>query len=74
MVRGFRLGQIPKCYVTKFAPDKAFKLITRGMLSFDERVVLRRVVTGFGDYGVQDLGIVTCKHARVQGLGLRVEG
>jgi len=29
-------------YVTKFAPHKALKLITRGKLTFDERVVLHR--------------------------------
>ena len=31
--------------VTKFAPHKALKLIVRGKLTFDERVVLPRVGT-----------------------------
>ena len=42
-VRGFRWGRIPGCYVTKPAPHEALKLIARGMLTFDERVVLHRV-------------------------------
>ena len=31
------------CYVTKFAPHKALKLIAWGKWTFDERVVLHRV-------------------------------
>ena len=30
-------------YATKFAPHKVLKSITRGKLTFDERVVLHRV-------------------------------
>ena len=35
-------------YVTKCAPYKALKLIARGKLTFDERVVLHRVARGGG--------------------------
>ena len=35
------------CYVTKCAPHKALKLIASGKLTFDERVVLHRVDSGF---------------------------
>ena len=38
------LDRIPGCYVTKYAPHKALKLISRGKLTFEERVVLHRVV------------------------------
>ena len=44
--RVFRRGRIPRCYVTKFAPRKALYLIAWGKLTFDERVVLHRVVPG----------------------------
>ena len=33
-------------HVTKFAPHKALKLIAWGKMTFDERVVLHRVVPG----------------------------
>jgi len=36
--------QVLGCYVTKFAPHKALKLIARGKLTFDERVVVHRAV------------------------------
>ena len=43
-------AQFPGCYVTTFAPHKAVKSIARGKLTFsltfDEKVVLRRVVDG----------------------------
>ena len=39
----FRWGQSFGCYVTKFAPHRALKLIVSGKLTFDERVVLHRV-------------------------------
>ena len=41
--QGFRWDRIPGCYVTNFARHKALKLIARGKLIFDERVVLHRV-------------------------------
>ena len=41
-VRGFRWPKFLGCYVTKFAPHKAPKLIARGKLTFDARVVLHR--------------------------------
>jgi len=39
-VRGFHKGRIPRCSVIKFAPYTVSKLIARGNLTFDERVVL----------------------------------
>jgi hypothetical protein len=42
-VRGVRPPSIPGCYVTKFIPNKALKLIVRCKLTFDERVELHRV-------------------------------
>ena len=42
-VRGFRWGRIPGCYVTKFAPHTALKLIAQGEVTLDERVVHHRV-------------------------------
>ena len=37
---------MPGCYVTKFAPRTALKLTAWCKLTFDERVVLHRVVRG----------------------------
>ena len=37
-------GEISGCYVTNFAPHQALKLIPRGKLTFDERVVVRRAL------------------------------
>ena len=33
-------------YVTKFSPHKALPLLSTGMLTFDERIVLQRMVGG----------------------------
>ena len=40
--------RISKGYVTKFAPHLALKIIAGGKLTFDERVVLHRVVNERG--------------------------
>ena len=42
-VRGFRPPSNTGCYVTTVAPHKARKLIARGTLTFDEKVVPHRV-------------------------------
>jgi len=42
--RGIIRPTVPGCYVTKFAPHEALKLIAWRKLTCDERVVLHRVV------------------------------
>ena len=57
---GVSLPQKLGGYVTKFALQTALKLIARGKLAFDGRVVVQRVTA------VPGLGI------RVRGLGFRI--
>ena len=40
----------------RFAPYKALKLVLCGKLTFDERVVLHRVVEEIAEQGSEDLG------------------
>ena len=43
------------CYVTKFAPRKALKLIGRDYLTFDERAVVHRMEREGASFADSDL-------------------
>ena len=60
-LRGFRWPQILGCCVTKFAPQKALELIASCKLTFDESVVLHRMVDETGRVPAPKLTDLYCK-------------
>ena len=64
----FRPPSNPGSYVNKLAPHEALKSITRGKVTFDERVVLYRVYAAIEGVRVSGVGVWVWGSGREMGL------